>query len=855
LSSTSRPPLTPWAEEKLKADAWLEAKRRVKHRVGRYARWKERYRPDPVGFVVENIRFAPGEEPTPYQCEALGQLLERGRISLRGPHGLGKTALAAWLVLWFALVWDGEDWKVPTTASAWRQLTKYLWPEIHKWARRIDWPKVGREPLSEQRELLRLSLKLRTGEAFALASSDPNAIEGAHAKHLLYVFDEAKRLDVNTLIPTPGGWTTMGEIEVGDIVLDEMGKPTAVTYVSPVLRDRPCVKVVFNDGSELVADPGHLWATLPYRRRQSWGQRHANDVRYKRKYERVKDWREYWDKADIVETRRLTEGKGRQAIPTCLPLDLPEKDLPIDPYILGAWLGDGSSYHAVITSMDEDMLDRIAADGHELTLRDTSGKAGTYGMVRGGLQAALRELGLLENKHIPSEYLRASKKQRLALLRGLMDTDGTVMSEKGKRDSRVSFSNTNRELVQGVAELVKAFGWKTKITETMGKYGGKETRPVYILRWSADICPFFIKRKADAWVPREVQASRSTIRTVVSVEPVSSVPTRCISVDSERHLYLAGKDFIPTHNSIPDEIWNSAEGAFASPDKGEALALAISTPGEPKGRFYEIHRRAPGLENWWARHVTLEEAMEAGRIGQEWVENAKDLWGEDSPLYKTRVLGEFAEVDEEGVIPLSWVEAANDRWRDWAERGKPLPGGLTAVGVDVARTGEDKTVYALRHGQILTSIRRTVQEDTMQTTGRVIGILKKGGRAVVDVIGVGAGVVDRLREKKQKVVAFNAARKSLRLDRSGELGFANWRAEAWWSMRELLEDGEIALPPDDLLIGDLTAPRWKVQSGGKIQIESKDELRKAKRLGRSPDTGDAVVMAFWKQPGGGVWRG
>ena len=137
----------------------------------------------------------------------------------------------------------------------------------------------------------------------------------------------------------------------------------------------------------------------------------------------------------------------------------------------------------------------------------------------------------------------------------------------------------------------------------------------------------------------------------------------------------------------------------------------------------------------------------------------------------------------------------------------------------------------------------------MQTAGRVAGILDAhGGKAVIDVIGIGAGVFDRLREQNKKVVAFNAAEATAKRDKSRELGFVNCRSAAWWAMREILETGPVALPPDDLLIGDLTAPTWRVVSGGKIQVESKDEIRK--RIGRSTDDGDAVIQAFWDIPKG-----
>jgi hypothetical protein len=158
---------------------------------------------------------------------------------------------------------------------------------------------------------------------------------------------------------------------------------------------------------------------------------------------------------------------------------------------------------------------------------------------------------------------------------------------------------------------------------------------------------------------------------------------------------------------------------------------------------------------------------------------------------------------------------------------------------------------ANRHGHTVTELRVTSKEDTMQTTGRVIGIVNAipdDILPVVDVIGIGAGVVDRLREQGRTVEAFNASEGTRRKDVTGELGFVNCRSAAWWGLREQLDPSRgsaLALPPSDELTGDLTAPHWRVLSGGKIQVESKDDIHK--RLGRSTDHGDAVVEAFWPQ--------
>jgi hypothetical protein len=445
------------------------------------------YWDDPVGFVRDCFAWPEGKGPAAYQNRALAALPKKKRVAVRGPHGLGKTAMNAWTVLWFGITRDGLDWKVITTASAWRQLEVYLWPEVHKWARMLRWDVLGREPFGIN-ELLILNLKLATGAASAVASDRPELIEGAHADHILYIFDESK--------------------------------------------------------------------------------------------------------------------------------------------------------------------------------------------------------------------------------------------------------------------------------------------------------------------------------------------------------------------TIPEGTFDAAEGAFSGAGEGselEALALACSTPGEPIGRFYDIHKRKPGFEDWDVHHVTVDEAIAAGRVSEQWVEQRAKQWGRKSAVFINRVLGDFASSDEDSVIPLAWVEAANARW----EMGETA-GPFTAVGVDVARSGSDLSVLAKRYGWRVDSLEGFSIADTMETTGRVAGVLKRGGYAVVDVIGIGAGVVDRLREQGFQVIAFNAGAGTVRLDSSGELGFLNCRSAAWWYMREVLDPTSgcpVALPPDDMLTGDLTAPKWRVTSGGRIQVESKDEIRK--RLGRSTDHGDAVIQSFW----------
>lgn len=305
---------------------------------------------------------------------------------------------------------------------------------------------------------------------------------------------------------------------------------------------------------------------------------------------------------------------------------------------------------------------------------------------------------------------------------------------------------------------------------------------------------------------------------------------------------------------IAADTFDATEGIFSGAGDGsdlEAYALAISTPGEPSGRFYDIHTRKPGLEDWAVRHVTLDEAVAAGRMTRSWAEQRRRLWGENSALYQNHVMGEFCADDEDAVIPLRWVEAAQARWREWDKAGRPDTEGIRTVGVDVARSGLDKSGAAVRHGNVITRIVTWAKADTMETTGKVRGIMETepDATAIVDVIGIGAGVYDRLREQGTKADPFNAGRRTTRKDKTGQFFLFNQRSWGWWNLREALEmpGSEVCLPPDDELAGDLTALHWKITSDGKIQVESKDDVRK--RIGRSTDKGDMVMQAFTASAG------
>lgn len=305
--------------------------------------------------------------------------------------------------------------------------------------------------------------------------------------------------------------------------------------------------------------------------------------------------------------------------------------------------------------------------------------------------------------------------------------------------------------------------------------------------------------------------------------------------------------------AIAPSIFDAAEGALSG--DGEALALAQSTPGEPQGRFYEIHQQRPGLDDWAIRHVTKIEVVAAGRMSEKWAQNRMEQWGFDSPVYQNRVEGNFFSSSEDTVIPLSWIEAAVSRWHEWNDSGRPEQEGRNVHGVDVARGGTDLTAVAMRTGSVVRTLRTYNFADTTKVADRVRSRMLLGSDlAVVDTIGVGAGVVDLMRRWKLRVHAFNASRKTKRRDRNGDYGFRNQRSAMWWLAREMLDpafEPTLALPPHTEMTAEMSTPKWRVGAGGRIEVESKDDIRK--RLGRSTDHADAVLQtlltdAEWNEP-------
>jgi replicative DNA helicase len=406
-----------------------------------------------------------------------------------------------------------------------------------------------------------------------------------------------KALALDTPLPTPTGWTTMGEVAVGDTVIGADGAPTRVVAATEVMRGRPCFAVRFSDGTSVVTDAEHQWLTEPWssRRPAQHAAAGCHGDRSRPAPAAVRTTRE------IAAALRChgAETGGSHAVRNAEPMDLPDRDLPAPPYALGAWLGGGDCLSARAPTADPEILSYLEAEG-PLTA------------------AVLRATGVLADKHIPTAYLRASQRQRRALLAGLLDTGATVTPT-----GSVRFAATNRRLAEDTEELIVSLGYCCR--GTVEPVRGRRVRPAtaYTITFTPLDEVFRLERQR--LVHKERVAARADrrvdLRYITDVRAVDSVPVRCLQVDHPDHLYLASRSMIPTHNSTL-----ALDLARSCSIKGGQPAVIFSLE---MGRT-EITMRLLSAEAKVPLHH-----MRSGRMSDEdWARLARRM-GEvaDAPLY------------------------------------------------------------------------------------------------------------------------------------------------------------------------------------------------------------------------------
>lgn len=346
----------------------------------------------------------------------------------------------------------------------------------------------------------------------------------------LWAREHYKMLRCDEPVPTPSGWATHGALHPGDWVFGPDGMPTRVVARTQVYTDGEAYELEFDDGTTMQAGADHLWVVERRTRRRVPGTH------------KIGAGRRVYRETVTLSTRDIAAHEHapdqRLAIPVNAPLCMPAALLPIEPYTLGAWLGDGSSADSRIIGADPEIFDAIRAEGY--VVGDDTAPSKPYAETRTvyGLVSLLWSLGLRGDKHIPIYYQRGSVGQRMELLRGLMDTDGHCNTR-----GTATFVNTNERLTRDVYDLCAGLGLKPRIYRYANHRG-----PVWQVAFQAyqGMNPFRLPRKAARAKPGARPRPR---RYIVGCRPIAPVPMSCIQVDRPDGLYLAGRQLVTTHNS------------------------------------------------------------------------------------------------------------------------------------------------------------------------------------------------------------------------------------------------------------------------------------------------------------------
>jgi hypothetical protein len=709
-------------------------------------------------------------------------------------------------------------------------------------------------------------------------------------------------------IHTPSGLTPIGEIKVGDKVCDTKGGYSIVQGVYPQ-GERDIYRISFNNGTHVDCDLDHQWTVSTYHSHTGFS---------------VKTTRELIDSGIYVSTKVSERSPKGERLKYYLPNISPVfkeggKPLPIGPYTFGAWLGDGSRNSGRITNIDQEVWDTIESEGYTLSSYCQQSRT-VYDIL-----PKLRDLGVADSysfeKRIPKEYLEARVEDRVSLLRGLVDTDGTI-SKKGA----CTYYTTSRGLAEDFVYLLRSLGGTTKGVNT------KNTthKDCYVVHFQLNTTDkiFNIRRKQER-VTKKVNSSRVYIE---KIERIGTGEATCISVSAEDSLYIC-ENFIPTHNTavgamltllylmiLPDcrilitspssqqlrrvfyaEIrkWhrkmpkqfqefyeltietikytnseryeNFASMVTASVENKEALQgghaenyiiiadeasgiseeafdillgtlstglggrfIQVSNPVRSSGRFYQIFQNSLGRWN-----LLYFSAFDSPNVNKEWIEDMKETYGEDSDLYRMRVLGKFPRVGVAQYISADIVEEClrnNLEFKDYCNYPK-------VMGVDIARFGDDKTAFVVRQGPKLVEIKIYKGLDTMEVASRIVEFQSahQCSAIFVDSVGIGAGVFDRCKDLNLPVVEVVVSNKS-----SEPNVYSNLRAQLWGELKKWLSNGAdlpVSCRDRDIdLPAELTSMEYFYNLKMQLQLMSKKDLKKKGHA--SPDISDAIALTF-----------
>lgn len=345
---------------------------------------------------------------------------------------------------------------------------------------------------------------------------------------LLTARQMGKALDNNTPILTDVGWKTIGELEVDDVIYGADGKPTTVTYITETMHNRPCYELTLDTGDTIIADEEHLWNIST----ADW-QRNKNKVRT-------------LTTGEIIQVKEKLNSRKHQSNPFIeiqKVIDFNTANLPLHPYLLGLWLGDGETNGSRITTDINDYnhyaskLTELGYKVSEFRLDKRTENTGYFNVYE--IVGKLKELGVYGNKHIPEVYQRSSYEQRIALIQGLMDSDGYA-----EKWGTLFFYQSNERLIDEVKFVLNSLGLKVRKTFRQTTH-----KDAFSLCFSTlDFNVFSLDRKLKRQYKCKEHAKNKRLY-ITSIKPVKSVPVRCLQVNNDDHLFVCGSSLVPTHNT------------------------------------------------------------------------------------------------------------------------------------------------------------------------------------------------------------------------------------------------------------------------------------------------------------------
>jgi hypothetical protein len=702
-------------------------------------------------------------------------------------------------------------------------------------------------------------------------------------------------------IHTPEGLKKIGDFKIGDSICNTYSGESKVTGVYPQGKQH-IYRVYFDNGTHVDSGLEHLWTVSSYHSHTGFTTLSLEEI---------------LDRGIYVETEATERNpKGRRLkyyLPNIGPVHKAEKFVPVAPYAMGVWLGDGTRNFGSVTNVDQEVWDNL---GYTYTITNSQTKT-AYGLVTDlkKIDGIAHSCGS-HDKYIPSIYLENSIEVRMELLRGLMDTDGTI-DAKG----RLTYYTVSSRLRDDFIYLIRSLGGTTK-----GWSLKKTTHSdCYCIQFQFNSKePLFkIKRKEQRRCVK-VHSSRVYIE---SVEYIGEHEATCIEVDSKDRLYIC-ENFIPTHNTttlawltflllltqddcrvlvtspsaqqlqrvyyaelmkwkgkMPRTIADMfdvtrervqltmntrvqmANLVTASADNKESLQgghstnyiiladeasgiddstfdvlqrtlstgnggrfVLTSNPTRSSGRFYEIFHRDDNTV-WSTIYFS---AFDCPHISEKWIQEVIEQYGEDSDQYRIGVLGQFPRATDTQFISALIVDnAMANQLEPGYYQDYPVK-----IGADIARFGDDETVFVARQGPRILNITRIKNQDTQEVAGALLEYQNKwrGLMVYIDAIGIGAGVYDRCKVLGMPVKAIVSSNKSAK-----PLEYYNVRSQLWGEMKNWLMTGaSIPYMPElrDQLVGMTYGYNQRMQ----LMLTSKKDLKRQGQ--KSPDIPDAIALTF-----------